>query len=236
MKKIIINIDQRKAALTAGIAIVIMTIAAVISNDLSIVKLVVSDDALETWRNITESKMLFRIGVFSWLIVLIADVFAAWGLYLFFKPVNKKLSLLMAWFRLVYVAILGASLMNLIYVLPMINGADNFSSFGIAQLQEQTLFYINAFYDFWAFGLIVFGLHILLLGCLVIKSEFRLKILGILLILAFFGYIIINGSKLLFPQYEDIMYYVGMIFFIPMISEVALGIWLLFIGLKKKIK
>ena len=116
----------------------------------------------------------------------------------------------------------------------MISEADFFSSVGLTQLQEQTLFYINAFYDFWAFGLIVFGLHILFLGWLILKSGFRLKILGILLILAFVGYTVTNGSNLLFPQYEDIMYYMGIIFFIPMISEVALGIWLLFIGLKRK--
>jgi hypothetical protein len=213
-----------------------MTLAAIVATDLTIGKLFVADDAVQTWKNIVKSKSLFRLGIISWLLVLVADVFAAWGLYIFFKTVNKNLSLLMAWFRLVYVAILGASLMNLIYVQPMISGADNFSSFGVVQLQLQSFFYINAFYDFWAFGLIVFGLHILFLGWLVLKSGFRISILGMLLILAFFGYTVTNGSNLFFPQYENIMYYVGLIFFIPMISEVALGIWLLFIGLKNKTK
>jgi len=233
MNKKAINNKQRKAALAAGIAIVIMTIAAVISNDLTIVKLFVPDDARETWENIVASKMLFRIGVFSWLVVLISDAFAAWGLYIFFKPVNKDVSLLMAWLRLVYVAVLAASIMNLIHVLLLASGAEYISGIGTSQLQAQVLFYINAFYDFWACGLIIFAFHILFLGWLVLKSGFRLKVLSIFLFLAFFGYIIINGSKLLFPQYEDIMYYVGMIFFIPMISEVALGIWLFFNGIKR---
>ena len=236
MKTKTIDIHQRNAALISGISIVIMTLAAIVATDLTIGKLFVADDAVETWKNIVKSKSLFRLGIISWLLVLVADVFAAWGLYIFFKPVNKNLSLLMAWFRLVYVAILGASLMNLIYVQPMISGADNFSSFGVVQLQLQSFFYINAFYDFWAFGLIVFGLHILFLGWLVLKSGFRINILGMLLILAFFGYTVTNGSNLFFPQYENIMYYVGLIFFIPMISEVALGIWLLFIRLKNKTK
>lgn len=234
MNKKAIDTNQRKAALAAGIAIVIMTIAAVISNDLTILKLLVPDDARETWENIVASKMLFRIGVFSWLIVLISDAFAAWGLFIFFKPVNKNIALLMAWLRLVYVAILAASIMNLVHVLLLTSGAEYLSGNSALQLQTQVLFYINAFYDFWECGLVIFGLHILFLGWLIFKSGFRLKVLSILLFLAFFGYTIINVSNLLFPQYENIMYYLGMIFFIPMISEVALGFWLLFIALKKK--
>lgn len=234
MIKKAIDTNQRKAAIAAGIAIVIMTIAAIVSNDLTILKLIVPGDALETWENIVTSKMLFRIGVFSWLIVLISDAFAAWGLYIFFKPVNKNIALLMAWLRLVYVAVLAASIMNLVHVLLLINGAEYLSGIGTTQLQTQVLFYINAFYDFWECGLIIFGLHILFLGWLVFKSGFRLKVISILLFLAFFGYTIINVSNLLFPQYENIMYYLGMIFFIPMISEVALGIWLLFVGIIRK--
>lgn len=232
MKKIEIDTNRHKAALAAGISIVLMTIAAVVSNDLTIVKLFVPDDARETWENIIASQMLFRIGVFSWLIVLISDAFAAWGLYIFFKPVNKNIALLMAWLRLVYVAVLAASIMNLVHVLLLINGAEYLAGIDATQLQTQILFYINAFYDVWECGLIIFGLHILFLSWLIFKSGFRLKVLSILLFLAFVGYTITNISNLLFPQYENIMYYVGMIFFIPMISEVALGIWLFFVGIK----
>jgi len=180
--------------------------------------------------------MLFRIGVFSWLVVLISDAFAAWGLYIFFKPVNKNIALLMAWLRSVYVGVLAASIMNLVQVLLLINGAEYLADIDTTQLQTQALFYINAFYDFWECGLIIFGLHILFLGWLILKSGFRLKVLSILLFLAFVGYTITNISNLLFPQFENIMEVVAMIFFIPMISEVALGIWLLFIGIKRKTK
>ncbi|WP_286169650.1 DUF4386 family protein [Halocella sp. SP3-1] len=37
--------------------------------------------------------------------MLILDIVVAWGLYILLKPVNKNISLLSTWFRLVYAAI-----------------------------------------------------------------------------------------------------------------------------------
>jgi len=108
------NISPRKAAIVTGIAILIMTAAAVSATDLTIGSLIVPDNPAATTNNIQASEMLFRTGIFSWLIVLVCDVLAAWGLYIFLKPVNRDLSLIMAWLRLVYVALLGTALLNYI--------------------------------------------------------------------------------------------------------------------------
>ena len=228
------GITQRKAARIAGIAIIVMTIAAVGANDLTINKLVVEGNAPETMKNISSSVMLFRLGIFSWFIVLVCDLLAAWGLYIFLKPVNKDLSLLMAWFRIIYVAILGASMLNLLYVLPLLDETGYSSAFGTGQVQDQVLSYVNAFFDAWSLGLVVFGLHILFLGYLLLKSRFRVAILGILLLIAFAGYTLINVTKLLFPQSESFINVMNWIFLLPMLSEPVLGIWLLFTRLLKE--
>ncbi|MGQ8337047.1 DUF4386 domain-containing protein [Sunxiuqinia sp. A32] len=233
MKTKIVDINQRKAAIIAGISILVMTVAAVIATDVSIGHLYVPDSASETMKNVTASSMLFRIGVFSWLIILISDVIAAWGLYIFLKPVNKNMSLIMAWFRLIYVAILGTAIMNLVQVLSLIGGIDFAAILGTEQLQTQVLIHIKGFYDTWSLGLVVFGLHVLLLGYLLFKSGFCPKIFGVLLVLAFVGYVITNSLKLLSPEAKNITTVLEWIFIIPMLSEIALGIWLLVIGLRK---
>jgi hypothetical protein len=220
----------REAAIISGVAILIMTAAAVIATDLTIGSLIVADNAAATTNNIKASGMIFRVGVFSWLIILICDVLAAWGLYIFLKPVNKDLSLLMAWLRLVYVAILGVALLNYIKVL-LLTGSDYYtSSLGTDQFQSQVLLLVNSFDNMWSIGLIVFGLHIFLLGYLVFKSGYIPKTLGILLIIAFAGYVIINLGDLLIPAYSDYKKIVMYIFIIPMLSELALGLWLLVKG------
>lgn len=233
MKTFILTKTQRQASIVTGIAIVTMTIAAVVANDITIRSLIVQKNALETLENILNSKTSFNSGVLSWLIVLVSDLFAAWGLYLFFKPVHKNLSLMAAWFRLTYVAMLAVSILNLIYVHLIIHQLDPSFVDPTGQTGKSVLFYLNAFDAMWSAGLLVFGIHILLIGYLALKSEYVPKILGILLIIAFGGYTIPNISNLLFPEYKDIMRIVEAIFLIPMLSEVALGIWLLITGLRK---
>ena len=235
MINIINDISMRKAAIVSGVAIMVMTVAAVVATNLTIGSLIVKDDAVITTNNIITSEVLFRSGIFSWLIILICDVLAAWGLYIFLKPVNKHHSLLMAWFRLVYAAILGTALLNYVNVLLLISGDDYVSSFGIEKFQSQVMLSLDAFGNMWSIGLLVFGIHIFLLGYLALKSGYIPKIWGILLLIASVGYVITNSAKLLLPAYDDYKTVFELIFIIPMLSEVGLGIWLLIKGVKAQL-
>jgi len=232
MNRSVTDISLRTAAIVAGVAIVIMAIAAAVATNLTIGSLVVADDPAATVANLQHSETLFRIGLYSWLIILVCDVLAAWGLYIFLKPVNKSLSLLTAWFRLVYAAILGAAILNYLHILDLLNSNGYLEAFGIEQLQSQIMFFLNGFNATWSLGLVVFGLHILLLGYLAFKSGYIPKILGILLLLAFVGYFVTNSGNLLFPNAEDAIKIIEWIFMIPMLSEVILGLWLLIKGRK----
>jgi hypothetical protein len=212
-----------------------MAIAAVFATDIVLGNLIVKGDAATTTQNIKSSQMLFRSGILSWLIILICDILAAWGLYIFLKPVNKSLSLLMAWFRLVYAAILGTALFNFVIVLLLLSGGDYSTVFDMDQLQAQVMLFINAFDETWSIGLAVFGFHILILGYLVVKSGYIPKTIGIFLIIAFFGYLITNIANLLFVNYENYKTLIEIIFVIPMVvGEVGLAVWLLIKGIKVK--
>ena len=234
MKKLFVSKTQKQAAIISGIAIVVMAIAAVVANDVTIRSIIVENNATETLSLFLFSKTKFNIGVLSWLVVLICDLIVAWGLYIFFKNVNKNLSLITAWFRLAYVAMLAVSILNLIYVHIIIHQVEPSSVDLTGQMGNTLMFYLDAFDAMWALGLIVFGIHILLVGYLALKSEYVPKIFGILLMLAFVGYTIPKISNLLFPQQREIMRNIEAIFLIPMLSEVALGVWLLIIGFRRK--
>ena len=226
------EISMQKAAQIAGVSILLMTLAAVAATDLTIGPLIVNGNATATEENIRTSEMIFRLGVLSWIIILICDVFAAWGLYEFLKPVNKGLSLMSAWLRLVYAAILGASMLNLAHILMLIDNENYVSALGNGQLGTQVLFFMDSFDSLWSLGLLVFGLHIFLVGYLTWKSGYVPKILGIWLILGFIGYMITHLSGLLFPQFSNFNKIMGWIFIIPMLGEVALGLWLIIKGRK----
>jgi hypothetical protein len=230
----IMSTTQRQAALIAGIAIVAMTIAAVLATELTIGELVVENDAAATLNNIMESKMKYRLGVFSWLIILICDVIAAWGLYVFFRITNKDLSLLAAWLRLAYAAMLAVCIFNLVYVHMLIGQTGPSTADSTVKLGEKVMFYLEAFDMMFSVSLIVFGIHIILLGYLSLKSEYVPRMFGIVLIIGFGGYTIPNISNLIFPEYNDFMKVIALIFILPMLGEVALGIWLLVKGINKK--
>jgi hypothetical protein len=185
-------VSLRNAAMITGVSIIVMAIAAGFAVGFVLEGLIVPGDAVATTNNIKTSEMLFRMGIFSWLIILVCDVLAAWGLYIFLKPVNKNLSLLMAWFRLIYTATLGAAIVNFIIVLLLIGSDDYLTILGADQLQAQAqvLLYINAFYGIWSIGLVIFGFHIFLLGYLALKSDYIPNIFGVLLLIAFTGYLI----------------------------------------------
>lgn len=234
MKKQFISKTNKQSAIVSGFAILIMAIAAVVANDVTIRSLIVENNATETLTHILSSKTKFNIGVLSWIVILICDLIVAWGLYLFFRPVSKNLSLLAAWFRLAYVAMLAVSILNLIYAHLIILPIDSSSVEGSTLVAENLLFYLDTFDAMWAISLIIFGIHIFLIGYLALKSGYVPKIFGILLMIAFIGYTIPKISNLLFPEYKDIMRNIEAIFLIPMLSEVALGGWLLLTGFKRK--
>ena len=196
------EISQRHAALIAGFGLLIMTIFYVFTDIFVFQNLIVPGDGTTTANNIMANELLFRTGICCILIVLICDVIVAWALYIFLKQINKSLSLLIAWFRLVYAAMLGIAMLNFVIVLILISGANYLAVFETDQLHAQVLFFLNAFYDVWTLGLIVFGFHLVALGYLTFKSNYIPKILGILLMAAGLGYIIDYFSKLLFPNID----------------------------------
>ncbi len=210
------EISLSKAALIAGICLVIMTILAFVSFPI-LQNFIEPADATKTANTIISNQLLFRVITCAFLIVIILDVIVAWALNIFLKPVNESLALLMAWFRVVYAAIFAAALNNLFTVIHILEKG---------QSHDQAMVFINAFYHGWDIGLAVFGLHMLLLGYLVYKSGYIPKLLGVLVIIASFGYLIDSFGELLSPSYG---LSIGMFTFI---GEVLLALWLLWKGRK----
>jgi len=232
MANAIADMSLRKAALIAGLGYLIVFVIGVPATLWE--GLVVQGDVAATASNFIANDLILRISIASWLIVLVADLVVAWALYVFLKPVNKSLSLLAAGFRLVFVAIFGATLLNLFMVLQLSRGADYLGAFGTDQLQAQMMLFLSAF-DFGVeISWIFFGLHIFLLGYLIFKSSYIPRILGVLLMIAAIGYQINSFANVVLPNianYEQTLFIVTVA--VPaIISELLLTLWLLFRGHK----
>lgn len=227
--------DQRTAALTAGTGLLIMAFVAAFSYGYAHSALLTQGDANATLQNLITHKNLFRAELAGWIIILILDIIVAWSCYLFLKPVNQPLSLLGAWLRLVYTAILGTAVMNLIFVQLLTSSTEYSQGYTPAQLGVQIMLHLKAFDTMWSVGLIVFGGHLLILGILALQAGNVPGWIAVLLLIAAAGYILTHLCKLFLPEYEGIGKILEYIFIIPMSAgELGLGIWLLFRGGKAR--
>ena len=225
------DISPRQAALVAGAAILVMAILAGFAYGYVLKALIVPGDANSTANNIMASETLFRAAIFSFLLVLICDVVTAWALHIFLKKVNQSLSLLTAWLRLVYAAILGTAILNFVIILFLVSGADYLKAFEVGWLNAQVMLLLNAFNGIWSIGLVVFGCHLLVLGYLVFQSGYVPKILGVLLIIASLCYLTTNSASLILSNYKHYKETVELVLSVPMIvGELGFGFWLLFKG------
>jgi hypothetical protein len=226
-----IDISFRRAAVIAGTAILAMAILAAFAYGFVLNRLIIPVNADLTAGNIIASETLFRAAIFSFLLVLICDVLAAWSLNVFLKRVSKELSLLAAWLRIIYAGILGVAILCFTTILLLLPESGYLKVFGHKQVSAIMLLLANAFNSIWAAGLVVFGFHLLILGYLVLKSGYVPKVFGVLLIIASLCYVVSNSTSLLFSSYEAYKGTVEMFLSLPMIiGELGFGIWLLLKG------
>ena len=226
--KITPNISLHTATNVAGIGYLIIIITGVFANFFILENLLVPEDASVTANNIVANETLFRIGIFSFIVMVIADVIVAWALYIFLKPINNEISLLAAWLRLVNSTIFAIALYNLFSVLQILSGADYLTAFNTSQMQTQVMNLLNSFNNTWLIGLIFFGIHLYLLSYLIIKSNYIPKILGILLLIASVGYLADSFANFLLPNYKNFQEIFLLIVLVPgFIGELSFCLWLL---------
>ena len=222
------RMSLRTAALVAGLALLLMTVAAPFAELYVFPKLVVSDNAAQTSQNILANEQLFVAALLAYAVTFLCDILAAWGLYVLLRPVHEDLSMLTAWFRLVYTVISLAALLNLVTVLRLLKMPVFLTAFGPDQLNAQVMLALRAFRSGWYFGIVFFGIHLGLLGYLVFRSDYIPKILGILLIIAGVGYVATTLRPYLFPDISlDLAKY-------TFVGELIFMLWLLIRGSRIK--
>lgn len=222
-----------KISKIAGLGYLVIFITGIFSNFIVLEGLVVPGDAAATANNITGNELLFRVGILSFIIMVVFDVVLAWALYVLLKPVNRNLSLFSGWLRLVNSTVFGIALYNLFSVMQVLSGAEYLKVFAAGQLQAQAMLFLNTFNNTWLIGLVFFSLHLFVLGYLIFRSGYIPKILGILLIVAAMGYLIDSFANFLLPNYTDYKDIFLLIVAVPgIVGELSLTFWLLLKGVE----
>ena len=200
MIKCVACMSPRRAAIVVGMSIIAMFILAIVVDNFILSNFIGPGDTASLAKDIGADQTRFGFAVVGYLLILLLDVAIALALYVVLKPVSRILASLTAVLRLLYATIL------IIAVLVLVFEFINVYSYG-------TMKFV---------GYIFFTVHILFLGYTALKSSYIPKGLGILLIIAFFSYIVLIYGKSVVP--EALL----PIFVVPAaIAELLLGIWLL---------
>lgn len=178
----------RNASLTAGIALLLMSVVAIFGNVVVVDGLVTEGDAAQTAGDLTDAAGLFGLGIVGLIVVIALDVVVAWALYRVFSPVNVSLSMLAAIMRLVYSAVFMVAIGQLLGVLRLLNDDGTRAVLGADLVQVQAMQGMTAFNDIWYVGQFLFGIHLVLIGYLAYRSGYVPRVLGALLVIAGLGY------------------------------------------------
>jgi hypothetical protein len=223
------SIAPRRAARIAGISYVAIFLLAIFANFVVREGLVEPDNAAATVANINGSMGLFRLGMIAFLVVFVMDVVISWALHMIFREVDHDLSLGAAWFRLVYTTFLGVALVFFYQALQLVDDSGIAAAYTADQANAQTMIALDSFNSVWLVGLVAFGVHLVVIGYLIIRSGYVSRVLGYVLIAAGIAYGLDTVAHTVIDNYSDFSnVFLAMVAVPSMIGEGWLGLWLLF--------
>lgn len=194
-------------------------------------KLFVYGDAATTTQNILVFERQFRIAIMVDLLGAVLFLLTAWALYVLLKPVNKNIALLFLLLNLGGVAIYSGSLLHQLAALQLVSGADYLKAIQADQLQAMAMFFLYVYKNGYMIAQIFFGAWVFPLGYLVFKSGFLPKILGIVLMIHCFTWLLSVVQFFLLPDFSAITY---VSYTVGFIAEFGLAFWLLIMGAKEQ--
>jgi len=214
--------SPRPAARITGV-VYLLYFLTVVSSALLMRGIIVSGDPAATATNILTHERLFRLSAAVGLIATALYIAVTVLFYGLFRPVNKTVSLLAAFFSLVGCAIQAFGSLFQVAPLAVLEGSPYLSVFKADQLQAVALMFIKLNVQATYTYLVFFGLFNLLIGCLIFNSTFLPRILGVLMALSGLGWL-----TFLSPSLAN--YLLAYIEILGIIAEAALMLWLLVKG------
>ena len=201
MNEISNNEMKKRAFYEIFVAVDLLLMAVIAPIALNLLK------GISTFSVFAEAMDNLQVGVIMFIIVVILDILVAWGLMKLFINDQKYISISAMIFRIIYAGLLLLSLSVFLQL------GNNFT------VDDYKIVY-NVFNTNWSYALVVFGVHLILIGIAIIRSKYLSWILGILVIISGFGYIFDTIIKVIVPNT-----FITISVF-TFIGEVLLIIWL----------
>ena len=217
--------NKRSTALVIGISLLVMAVAAGIAFGAIHSTLIDISQAEQTMDNLRANLSQWYMEILFWVVIIITDLLVSWGIFHYFRNENMGFSAMTAGLRVIYTVILAAAVSQLVAVSSSVQGGNT----------QRVMLLLTRFDRIWSFGLIVFGIHLILLS--VASFRYENKILGILLLAAGVSYLLIHTMEGFLPRFSDFTGRLESILAIPMtLGEMVFALWMIIRGGKTKRK
>lgn len=224
--------STNKIARVAGLLYLLLVITGMIYLMYIPSQLVDWESASRTVNNIRNSEGLFRLEIIVGIISTVIFIFLPLALYKLLNQVNKIHASLMVLFALLSVPISFVNFLNKFSVLTLIAKSEYLEKLGESNLQTQVMLQLESYSNGLTVLQIFWGLWLFPFGYLVYKSGFLPKLLGVLLMVGCFGYLINVFGGFLDSDFHRTI--VSDIVGMPApIGEIGTCLWLLIMGTNK---
>ncbi len=209
-----------------GLGYLIIFISGFFANFYTLEGMMADGNAQLTALNIASQTNLFQLGIASFCIMIVLDILLAFPLYRLLKTTSEKCAKLSSFIRVINGLVFMVALVYLFKIIPL---AEN----GATALEGSVLELLADFNTMWNVGLLFFGVHLLILGWLLVRSQDFPGLIGFLLQLAGLAYLADSGAQLFLPNYQDYQTLFEMLVIGGgVIGEFSLTLWLLIKGVR----
>jgi hypothetical protein len=209
--------NKRKLAFITGWTLILMAFIAIISLGYVFLQF----NPTEKLTSLSDL-ILSRIGLYKSMlmglsIIVLLDLIVSYTLYKYFENENKKISLIAGISRITYTLIFGLAIY---YLFVNLNEVSN-------QVIHENF---QSFQSIWSAGLVIFGLHLCLIGYLMKFHKRIPKILWLMTLIAGASYMVVH-SLMLSEINLTLVSTLEMILAFPMaFGELGLAVWLIVKG------
>jgi hypothetical protein len=225
------TVADRKTARAAGLLYILVGITGAFGIAVVPKLLIVPGEPAATADRILGSEWMLRLGIAGELVNAVAFIFLVLTLQRLFKSIDEWLASLMVIFVLVSIPISFANELNALAALGLLSAPDVLSAFDRHQVETLASVFLRLHSLGFVVNSIFWGLWLLPLGLLVLRSGFAPRALGYLVMLAGVAYVIPVFALLLALSFRDIASSVAVVF--EGVGEVSMVVWLLMFGARR---
>jgi hypothetical protein len=222
------GLTREKAALIAGIGLLVMVFAAPVANFYFMSQNVIKGDIVATVNNLQSNGGPFLVGTLLLFVTYMMDIIVAWALFWYLRKEQRALSQLVAWSRLVYTALAFVGLSHSLMAYDLAVDLSITNLFSDSEIQTMVFSHLSAAKSMESMALMLFGVHLGILSILLWRSTVVPSWLSIPVGLAGTSYIGMYLGKYFAPDVD-----LGWLILLAL-GELVLMVWLLAFGWRKQ--